>query len=274
VGCVTRKIFTYATVATVSVTLLAGCKSADDSTTAAPTASSAAPIATPSSAAPSPSTSASPSPSTPSSAAPTESAPKPQKLKVGAKGAKVTALQERLADLGYWNGKADGTFGSLTQQAVYAVQKAAGLTRDGVVGPKTQKAIDDGVRPKAKSTTGHLVEIDLKKQLLMIVDGGKVTTIFNTATGSNQHYTYEGNTYLAVTPKGHFTVGRQIDGQRDGPLGPLWRPKYFNGGIAMHGAASIPPYPASHGCARLSDGAIDWIWANNKVPLKTKVWVY
>jgi peptidoglycan hydrolase-like protein with peptidoglycan-binding domain len=184
------------------------------------------------------------------------------------------ALQQRLTELGYWNGKADGTFGSLTQQAIYALQKAAGLGRDGVVGPKTQKALDQGVRPSAKSTSGHLVEINLKRQLLMLVDNGKVTQIFNTATGSNQHYEYKGETFLADTPPGHFTVSRQIDGQRDGPLGPLWRPKYFNGGIAVHGAPNVPPYPASHGCARLTNSAINWIWANNKIPLKTKVWVY
>jgi len=272
---VTRKIFTYATAAAVALTLLAGCDSSGDSNTAAPapsvapsspaTASSATPTDAPSSAAPAPSTSTATKP---------PAAPKPQKLKVGAKGAKVTALQQRLTELGYWNGKADGNFGSLTQQAIFAVQKAAGLGRDGVVGPKTQRALDQGVRPKAKSTKGHIVEINLKRQLLMLVDNGKVTTVFNTATGSNQHYVFEGNTYLAVTPRGHFTVSRQIDGQRDGPLGPLWRPKYFNGGIAVHGAPNIPPYPASHGCARLSNSAINWIWSNNKIPLKTKVWVY
>ena len=63
----------------------------------------------------------------------------------------MTALQQRLTELGYWNGKADGSFGSLTQQAVYALQKAAGLSRDGVVGTKTQKALDQGVRPKPRS---------------------------------------------------------------------------------------------------------------------------
>jgi peptidoglycan hydrolase-like protein with peptidoglycan-binding domain len=267
---VTRKILTYATAAATVLTLLAGCDSGGSSDTAAPPSivSSSATPGTPSTA-PSAATPSAPSPS-PSTSTP----PKPQKLQVGAKGTQVKALQERLTELGYWNGKADGTFGSLTQQAVYAVQKAAGVGRDGVVGPKTQKALDQGVRPKAKSKSGHVVEIDLKRQLLMLVDDGTVTKVFNTATGSNQHYEYKGNTYLAVTPRGHFTVSRQIDGQRDGPLGPLWRPKYFNGGIAMHGSPSIPPYPASHGCARLSNAAINWIWANNQVPLKTKVWVY
>ena len=255
------------------MTLLAGCDSGGSSDTAAPVPSTG-PSATPSTPATTPS-SATPS-TQPTTTAPTSTpaAPKPQQLKIGAKGAKVTTLQERLTELGYWNGKADGKFGGVTQQAVYALQKAAGLGRDGVVGPKTQKALDQGVRPKAKSTKGHIVEINLNRQLLMLVDNGKVTQVFNTATGSNQHYEFEGNTYLAVTPRGHFTVSRQIDGQRDGPLGPLWRPKYFNGGIAVHGAPNIPPYPASHGCARLSNAAINWIWANNEIPLKTKVWVY
>jgi lipoprotein-anchoring transpeptidase ErfK/SrfK len=69
-------------------------------------------------------------------------------------------------------------------------------------------------------------------------------------------------------------VSRQIDGWRDAPLGLLWRPKYFNGGIAVHGAHSIPPYAASHGCARLSVPAMNWIWRNDKMPIKARVWVY
>jgi peptidoglycan hydrolase-like protein with peptidoglycan-binding domain len=274
-----RKILTYLATAGVALGVSAGCGSGG-SDTAAPAPSAPAASATPNAepstsvtpdAEPStsePATSASPTPSTSTSPA------APKMLRSGATGPRVTALQERLTQLGYWNGRADGSFGSLTQQAVYALQKAAGLGRDGVVGPKTQKALDRGVRPKAKSGSGRVVEIDLKRQLLMFVDDGQVSQVFNTATGSNQNYEYEGNTYLAVTPAGRFSVSRQIDGWRHGPLGPLWRPKYFNGGIAIHGAYSIPPYPASHGCARVSISAMNWIWANDKLPLKAKVWVY
>jgi peptidoglycan hydrolase-like protein with peptidoglycan-binding domain len=272
---VTRKILTYATAAAAALTLLAGCDNGGSSNnTAAPAPSSASASATPSVEPSAPSQPTKPATAT-KPATPTPSKPPaPKRLRVGAKGPEVTALQQRLTALGYWNGKVDGTFGSLTQQAVFAVQKAAGLGRDGVVGPKTEKALDRGVRPKAKSKNGRVVEISLKRQLLMLVDDGKVTQVFNTATGSNQPYEFEDQTYLAVTPPGHFTVSRQIDGQRDGPLGPLWRPKYFNGGIAVHGAPNVPPYPASHGCARLTNSAINWIWANDKMPLKTKVWVY
>lgn len=271
-----RKIFTFVAAAGVALTLVAGCGSSGPDT-AAPAPSVPSPSAAPTTpAAPSspvePTSSAEPTPSPPASPSPTPTAP--DKLRTGDKGEAVLALQRRLSDLGYWNGKADGTFGPLTQQAVFTLQKAAGLDRDGVVGPKTQKALDQGVRPKAKSTKGHVVEIDLKRQVLMFVDDGKVSQIFNTSTGSNEHYEYKGNTYLADTPTGHFTVSRQIDGWRDGPLGPLWRPKYFNGGIAVHGAYSVPPWPASHGCARVTISAMNWIWSNDMLPKKTKVWVY
>jgi peptidoglycan hydrolase-like protein with peptidoglycan-binding domain len=270
---VQRKIFTCVATTGVALALIAGCDSSGPDG-AAPAGSLAGPSTTPSAgpSATAPARSTSPRPSTSPSTRPRPAAP--AKLKRGANGAGVAALQRRLTALGYWNGKADGVFGSLTQQAVYALQKAAGLGRDGVVGPKTRKALDRGVRPTARSTSGHVVEINLKRQLLMVVDDGTVSHVFNTATGSNQHYVHEGNTYLADTPAGRFRVSRQIDGWRQGPLGPLWRPKYFNGGIAVHGAYSIPPYPASHGCARLSISAMNWIWANDTLPMKTRVWVY
>ncbi|MEV4638016.1 L,D-transpeptidase family protein [Actinoplanes sp. NPDC049548] len=263
-----RKVLTYAVALAATATLLAGCDTAGTNQ-AAPAPSAATTTA------PAPSASASsptPEPSAPATTKPP--APKPQKLKSGAKGPKVVALQQRLTELGYWNGKADGTFGGQTQQAVYALQKAAGLGRDGVVGPKTQKALDRGVRPKARSTSGRVIEISKKRQLLMLVNNGEVTEVFNTSTGSNEHYEHEGQTYLADTPSGRFKVSRQIDGWRDAPLGMLWRPKYFNGGIAVHGANSVPPYPASHGCARLSISAMNHLWSSDKIPLKTKVWVY
>ena len=261
-----RRALTFATVVAATVTLAAGCDTGGSEQAAAPPpVPSAAPASTPTTVPSSAGPDSSPSPT---------AKPKPKRLKAGAKGARVTALQQRLTDLGYWNGKADGTFGGQTQQAVYALQKAAGLTRDGVVGPKTEKALDRGVRPQARSTKGRVVEISLKRQLLMLVDDGTVSQVFNTSTGSMENYQQNGATFLADTPSGKFRVSRQIDGWRHAPLGLLWRPKYFNGGIAVHGANSVPPYPASHGCARLSISAMNWLWNNDKLPIDTRVWVY
>jgi peptidoglycan hydrolase-like protein with peptidoglycan-binding domain len=266
-----RRVLAITVAAVTALTLASGCDSGKP-------AAEGTPPAVPGTQSAVPTTSAGPSvpaaPSAPATSPPASPPAPPRKLKVGAKGPDVLALQQRLTELGYWNGKADGKFGGTTQQAIYALQKAAGIGRDGTAGPKTFKALDDGVRPKAKSTSGRTVEINLKKQLLMLVDDGKISQIFNTSTGSNEYYEQKGETYLADTPRGKFTVSRQINGWRNAPLGLLWRPKYFNGGIAVHGANSVPPYAASHGCARVSIAAMNWLWNNDALPLKTKIWVY
>lgn len=198
--------------------------------------------------------------------------PKPRTtLKLGDRGPQVLALQQRLTDLGYWLGKPDGNFGSLTQQAVYALQKAAGISRDGVVGPKATKALADGIRPRA-TLSGNGVEIVLDRQLLLVVRGGTVTTILNTSTGNREAYTStSGNPAIAVTPKGTFKVYRGVDGPLTNSLGELWRPRFFHRGIAVHGSPNIPPWPASHGCARLSNAAINMIWSQDLMPIGSTV---
>ena len=122
--------------------------------------------------------------------------------------------------------------------------------------------------------TSPLIEVDKAKQLLFVIRNGVVQLVFNTSTGSGNYYTYGGQRYLATTPEGHFTFERQINGQRVSNLGELWRPKYFVGGYAIHGSPSIPPYPASHGCVRLSNAAIDFIWAAGLAPLGSAIWVH
>jgi peptidoglycan hydrolase-like protein with peptidoglycan-binding domain len=194
-------------------------------------------------------------------------------LHPGDSGAYVLSVQKRLASLGYWLGGPDGTYGYLTTQSVMALQKAAGLGRDGVLGPATRRALEAGVRPQSR-TGGTGVEIDLQRQLLLVVRGGSVTTILNTSTGNGAMFESYGQQVRAVTPAGSYSVFRTVNGNDEGPLGDLWRPRYFNGGIAVHGAASVPGYPASHGCARVSNPAMDMIWARNLMPVGSRVTVY
>lgn len=220
---------------------------------------------------------AAPTPS-PAATRPPAAAPKPPVrdavLRPGAKGTEVLSAQRRLVTLGYWLGSPDGVYGDLTRQAVMALQKAAGLSRDGMLGPRTRAALDAGTRPKARSTKGHVLEVDKRRQLVLIVDQGRVTRVLNASSGSGEYYTYEDRRYLAVTPSGSYRVFRQIDGLRVSHLGELHRPKYFNGGIALHGSGSVPAYGASHGCVRVSNPAMDWIWGSGQVPLRTSVLVY
>jgi hypothetical protein len=188
-------------------------------------------------------------------------------LRPGSKGKAVLAAQKRLAALGYWLGKPDGVYGSSTVHAVTALQKVAGLSRDGVLGPKTAKALADGTKPKARSKRGDGIEVDLAHQVLLVVHHGHVRLIFDTSTGSGEYYTSGGQRKHAVTPKGRFKVFRAIEGWHTSPLGRLYRPRFFNGGIAVHGALSVPSTPASHGCVRLTLGAMDYLLSSKLLPI-------
>lgn len=210
-----------------------------------------------------------PKPSTPSTTTPTtppSPAPVRDNLLYGDRGPKVLAMQQRLSELGYWLGEPDGHYGFLTQQAVWAFQKSAGLSRDGDVGPTTQRALKNGVRPTTR-LKGNGIDINLERQILMIVRGGEVRYILNTSTGGGYKYKQkDGDTATARTPKGTFNVYHSVNGKDEGFLGDMWRPRYFNGGYAVHGSGSIPNYPASHGCARVSNAAMNMIWARDFMP--------
>jgi hypothetical protein len=195
-------------------------------------------------------------------------------LELGDSGPAVQALQTSLSSLGYWVGVPDGTFGDSTQQAVWALQKAAGISVDGVVGPQTAAALAAGVVPKPRSTSGYVVEVDLHDDLVMVVDDGKLLYTLNTSTGGGYTYVDQGVTSVATTPIGVFHVYNVIDGLDVDSLGALWRPRFFVGGFAVHGDSYVPPVPVSHGCVRVSDEAINWIWAANIMPIGTEVWVY
>jgi hypothetical protein len=195
-------------------------------------------------------------------------------LRRGSTGPAVRTLQSRLGYLGYWCGTVDGVFGWLTEQAVLAIQKAAGISRDGIVGPVTWSRLGAGVRPGVRTRTGTWFEVDKARQLCLYVVDGRLTMTLNTSTGSGQRYFSGGAWHVAATPSGSFRVFRKVDGWDVGPLGSLWRPAYFNGGIALHGYGSVPPYPASHGCVRVSTSAMNLLWSSGRVPVGRRVTVY
>ncbi|GAA1850332.1 L,D-transpeptidase family protein [Myceligenerans crystallogenes] len=200
----------------------------------------------------------------------------PEFVAYGETSERVGELQARLQDLGYHVTSVDGSYGGETQQALWAFQKAAGLYRDGVVGPATQQALDNGVVPQPRSSSGKVIEIDIDRQLMLAVENGVVVKTLNAASGNGERYTAKGSTYWATTPRGDFAIYNEINGVHASTLelGDMNRPKYFNGGIALHGSDSVPPFPASHGCVRVSHSAINWIWDTWGAPRGTRVLVY
>ena len=177
------------------LTLSAGCAQATGG------AGAAAPLATE---APAPAPTAGPAATpvtTPTTAPPQE--PASTSLRLGASGPVVTALQQRLSELGFWLGEPDGHFGQLTRQAVLAFQKSEEITRDGVVGPQTQQHLAAASRPAPRNSSGDHIEVDLERQLLLVVRGGRLQWAFNTSTGNGEAYDRpSGGTGVATTPRG------------------------------------------------------------------------
>lgn len=176
----------------------------------------------------------------------------------------LVAHQERLVGLGYWLGQVDGRFGPLTAHAVTAFQKAEGLPRTGELDEATVTRLETATTPAARSTAGTVLEIDLTRQILLVVRDGSTVRIHDVATGAA----------ATPTPVGEYRIYSEIDGYRYAPLGTLYRPKYFNGGIALHGYTSVPSQAASHGCVRLTYPAMDDLWASGDAPVGTPVLVY
>ncbi|HUR22919.1 MAG TPA: L,D-transpeptidase family protein [Acidimicrobiales bacterium] len=208
------------------------------------------------------------------SAAPAGSPPAPLPgLGQGAAGAEVMALETRLAELRYDAGKVDGRFDASTHHAVMAFQKVQNLPRTGRATPDVMGALAGATLPAPLLPTGgpDRVEIDLKRQVLFLWQGGNLVRTLSVSTGTGKKYCVDGQCAKAVTPGGSFRVTRKIKGLRVSRLGKLYNPLYFNGGIAIHGSGSVPAGPASHGCVRIPMTAS--LWFHQAVPSGTPVYV-
>jgi N-acetylmuramoyl-L-alanine amidase len=201
-------------------------------------------------------------------------------------GPATQVVQVRLLSLGYWLKAADGTYDFTTRQAVMAFQKFTGLPVTGSVDEATADAILHAERPLSRSEEKGLekdvVEVDLDRQLTFVVREGVTEAVLNVSTGTGKPYVERSpkNPNIVIrdvadTPKGRFRVEKlRTDGWWNGDLGSIYRPIYFRGGIAFHGSAVIPAYPASHGCVRVSVDAMDMLWETGLLEKWDDVWVY
>jgi protein-glutamine gamma-glutamyltransferase len=72
----------------------------------------------------------------------------------GSRGDAVRVVQQALSDLGFLHGAADGSFGPVSVAALQAFQKSQNLRADGVLGPKTLKALDTALASAPPSSGG------------------------------------------------------------------------------------------------------------------------
>ena len=166
----------------------------------------------------------------------------------------VKAVQTQLTSLHYYAGAIDGKPGPAFHSAVMAFQKVQGIGADGTVGKMTLAALRTAKTPALKaSAPSERVEVDLTKQVLYVVKGNAIVRILPVSSGNGRTYLQKnGHKAKALSPVGWYKIQRVIRGVREADLGKLYDPQYFYRGWAIHGSNSVPPYPASHGCTRVT----------------------
>ncbi len=181
-------------------------------------------------------------------------------LSMGSKGAMVAWLEQRLTDLTYRPGPIDGVFDKRTYQAVIAFQKWEGLSRNGVVGADDWARLVSAARPEPSvATSGTWIEVNKARQVLLLVEDGAVVRTLPVSTGSAS--------VGIVTPSRMFTV------YRTAPVweGPRYKPCYLRNLLAIHGYPSVPAWPASHGCVRVTLWDMDDLYPHISVGLRVYI---
>jgi N-acetylmuramoyl-L-alanine amidase len=176
-------------------------------------------------------------------------------LAPGSRGPSVRALEDRLAEL-HFAVRVDGSFGEDDTDALLAFEKLAELPRNGVADGTVWRRLLAARTPSARFPGDH-VEIDKARQVLFVVRAGRVALIVPTSTGAT------GN-----TPVGVWQVYRKVVGYD----WVLYYPSYFLRGFAVHGYPDVPPYPASHGCARIPMWVAQTVYG--EMPPGSTVYVY
>jgi peptidoglycan hydrolase-like protein with peptidoglycan-binding domain len=165
--------------------------------------------------------------------------------------AQTREVERQLADLGYWTGAIDGVFDAATRSALIAFQKWEGRPVNGLLSVDELEAIRNSTSPKAREVGYEHVEVDLDRQVLLLVNAEGGVRLLPVSTGNDQEFLDEGQTSIAYTPRGRFIVYDKEVGWQTGSLGSVYYANYISGGVAIHGSRSVPTGPASHGCIRI-----------------------
>jgi lipoprotein-anchoring transpeptidase ErfK/SrfK len=172
----------------------------------------------------------------------------------------IRALQRRLARLGYVVG-ARGSLDGRPQRAVLAFRKVTGMARSNAASTPVMRALARGAGAfKIRHPEhGRHIEADLSRQVIALIEQGRVARIYPVSSGKPS----------TPTVVGSFRVYSKTPGTN--AKGMVYS-AYFIGGYATHGYFSVPTFAASHGCLRVP--VADAISLYNWITIGTPVDVY
>ncbi len=178
----------------------------------------------------------------------------------GATGRFVQLIQQRLAALHLYIPQT-GVYDQGTGLAVDAYHRLLGWGTYQTLDGRTVSGLLDGFGAfKVRyPSDGRHVEGDIGEQLLALIDGSRVESIYPISSGKPS----------TPTILGRFSVYEKVPGYL--PDG-MYYSNFFYSGYAIHGYDPAPDYPASHGCTRLP--IVDAISVYNWVDVGTRVDTY
>ena len=184
----------------------------------------------------------------------------------------IKEAERRLFDLGYWTGAIDGRFDNATRWALIAFQKYEARPITAQLTLQELEAIRTSSSPRARDVGYAHVEVDIDRQVLMIVDETDHVIVLPVSTGNDKLFMSDGQESIAYTPRGRFVVYEKSFGWENGQLGSVYYANYITGGVAIHGYLMVPNEPASHGCIRIPMFASEEF--SRIAPVGTQVIVY
>jgi hypothetical protein len=157
----------------------------------------------------------------------------------GARGVHVLLLQRGLKRLGFAT-PVTGYFDAGTARAVTAFRKTNGMGRTGHASSSVYAMLFSrrGAFRLRHPRAGKHVEFDWSRQVLVLANRGRPYRVYHSSSGASATPTVFGSFRFYLKSPGTNSHG-------------MVHSNYFIGGYAIHGYASVPNYPASHGCLRV-----------------------
>src|SRR5215216_4290494 len=121
-------------------------------------------------------------------------------IPAGLTRSEIKEAERRLAELGYWTGAVDGVLDPATRSAVIAFQKWEGRTITGQLTTEEIEAIRTATPPRARDVGYTHVEVDVDRQVLLIVNDDDSVRVLPVSTGSDQPFMDQRQMSVAYTP--------------------------------------------------------------------------
>ena len=145
-------------------------------------------------------------------------APAQQRQHASLTRAQTTEAERRLSEMGYWTGAIDGSFDPASRSALIAFQKWEGRPITGRLTIAELEAIRSSASPKARELGYEHVEVDLDRQVLLVVNDNDGVRVLPISSGSGKPYMDDGQMSIAYTPRGRFVVYDKTVGWEKSPF--------------------------------------------------------